>query len=637
MTTNRLVLRSMRKNLKMYYLYFFAMIFSIGLYYIFSTLQHDASIGELMDTSMNFSTAFQVAGILLIVLTIIFSIYATNIFLRRRSQELGIYQLIGLSKFWIVRILLLENLILSIGALLIGMVFGTMLSRFFLLILLNLIGIEEIVGLSLSWQATIQTLLVFVLLTIVSSIQIVMKIYKSTLIELFHAEKKQDDLTKRPSLTVGLLAVMGFLLVASGYYVSTTILDHIESLFFMMLLVLALTILGTYLIFRTSISWVLYLFRKKKDGHLGLYHSLSVAPLMHRMKEHANSLTLITVLSAMTITMISLSYSLYYSLESDTTLSMPFDFVLEDMENEAATLVETLDEEELDFSHNEVNMLRFQADFLEADSHQEPRTQHVMLLPAEQLQQAGLEVPIPKDGEAVYYHLRTLIEGADGSLPKEVLYEDTFSLTITELVIENAMNYNFYGQQLVVSEQTFEEAFEIMQQDDDVEQVVLHTFLLDQTEDREEASPLFMSSFEGDLFLIDYHSLYQESLQSFGLIIFVSGFLGFVFLVSTGSILYFKQMTEAEQEKNQYKTLRQLGFQVHDIMKGIIRKQAFVFLIPLLIGLLHAIFAINVGSVLVVSSIVTPILIAMTVYVFIYLVFAVLTINYYRQIVKSSL
>ncbi len=52
-------------------------------------------------------------------------------------------------------------------------------------------------------------------------------------------------------------------------------------------------------------------------------------------------------------------------------------------------------------------------------------------------------------------------------------------------------------------------------------------------------------------------------------------------------------MTEAEQEKQSFKTLRQLGFDVDMIMKGIIRKQTIVFLLPLSIGMLHSIFAIK--------------------------------------------
>ena len=103
-----------------------------------------------------------------------------------------------------------------------------------------------------------------------------------------------------------------------------------------MLAVLASTILGTYLVFRVTISWLFYQIRTRKQGHLGLNNSLSLAPLMHRMKGNANSLTIITVLSAMTLAMLAGSYSLYYSTEKETRFAMPFDFMFEDgSKNEA--------------------------------------------------------------------------------------------------------------------------------------------------------------------------------------------------------------------------------------------------------------------------------------------------------------
>jgi len=83
--------------------------------------------------------------------------------------------------------------------------------------------------------------------------------------------------------------------------------------------------------------------------------------------------------------------------------------------------------------------------------------------------------------------------------------------------------------------------------------------------------------------------------------------------------------------------LRQLGFQVSDILRGIIRKQVFVYVIPLVVGLVHAAFALNVGSVLMATSMVTPIIISMTVYIVIYLLFALFTIGYYKRIVNRAL
>lgn len=84
-------------------------------------------------------------------------------------------------------------------------------------------------------------------------------------------------------------------------------------------------------------------------------------------------------------------------------------------------------------------------------------------------------------------------------------------------------------------------------------------------------------------------------------------------------------------------TLRQLGFDVKDIMRGVARKQLFVFAIPLVIGLMHSIFAVKAASVLVLSSIALPSAIAMGAYALIYFSFGALTIGYYRKLVKSAI
>ncbi|WP_238544695.1 hypothetical protein [Geomicrobium sp. JCM 19037] len=207
--------------------------------------------------------------------------------------------------------------------LVIGLIVGMLFSRVFLLLFMNLIGVDGMFGLPFSSQAVIQTMVVFIGLILITSVQIILIVYRSTLLQLFHATKRADRINKRPNMLSAILALTGIGLIVFGYFISTLMIEHADSLLFLMLLVLSSTIFGTYLIFHTTISWMLYLFRRKQRGNLGLYHSLSVASLMHRLKGHANSLTLITVLSAMTITMISLSYSLYYSTENDVRLAMP--------------------------------------------------------------------------------------------------------------------------------------------------------------------------------------------------------------------------------------------------------------------------------------------------------------------------
>ncbi|MFA9456591.1 FtsX-like permease family protein [Halalkalibacter sp. AB-rgal2] len=634
MTTNRLVIRSIRKNLKMYYLYFFSMIFSVSLYYIFANLQHDSSIVTLMSGSVQFSSAFHVAGILLMVITGVFTIYANGIFLRRRSKELGIYQLSGLSKFWIGRLLIVENILLGVGGLIVGVVVGILLSRFFLIILMRILEIDKVFELSFSILAVGQTLLIFTVLIAITVIQIVIKVSKSTLKELLYAENQKDESKTIHPIISGLLAFVGLALVAFGYDLSTKIIDNLDALFAYMLMVLATTILGTYLIFRMTIGWALYLYRRSKKGNLGLFNSLSIAPFMHRIKGDANSLTIITVLSAMTITMVSLSYSLYYSAEKDTRLSMPFDIAFENMQSEAESFLTDLDKEGIDFYNHQVEGMRFVGEFTPHNSQLEAVQRTIMVFPAEPLQEAGLEIDIPAYGEAFHYDSRAIIEENEYSYPIQVEFENK-TLSVTDLEIKNIMNFNLLGMQLVVSQATFDDFKQEVQGRDNIEILQIDTFQFEDKDQLEEASLLYMPYVEEGVYMPDYHSVYIEAFQFFGVLIFITAFLGFVFLISTGSILYFKQMTEAEQERRYYKTLRQLGFNVNDILKGIVLKQLFVFIIPLLIGISHAVFAIRVASILVISSILVPTLVGIVLYAMVYLLFALFTVSYYRQIVKK--
>ena len=309
-----LVIRSMRKNIKHYYLYFFALIFSVVLYFVFATLQHDPAVVARSGGSMG--SAFKVAGILLLFIAGIFVIYANAIFLKRRSREIGLYQLIGLTKGSVSRLLIIENTLLSAGALAIGIGAGILVSRVFLLLLMKLIGFDGFIEVTFSTAAVIQTMIVFLAIIILTSIQMLVAVYRNTLLGLFNAEKTGEHPKKPKAFRSAFLAILGMLFIAFGYWLSGRMLNAL--LFVNMLVVLATVILGTYLLFRVTISWLLYQIRKRKQGHLGLYNSLSLAPLMHRMKGNANSLTIITVLSAMTLTMLAVSYSLYYSTEKET-------------------------------------------------------------------------------------------------------------------------------------------------------------------------------------------------------------------------------------------------------------------------------------------------------------------------------
>lgn len=631
-----LVRRSMVKNIKHYYLYFFALILSVTLYFVFATLQHDPAVTE--QSSGSLGSAFQAAGILLLFIAGIFVVYANAIFLKRRSREIGVYQLIGLTKRLVARLLIVENVLLGICALVIGIAIGMLVSRVFLLLLMKLIGYETFIKVSFSLAAILQTVFVFIAIFILTSIQMIYTVYRNTLLSLFNSDKKGDHPKKPKTWVSAILAILSLLLIGFGYWLSGRMLN--ELLFINILVVLATVILGTYLIFRVTISWLFYQIRKRKDGYLGLMNSLSLAPLMHRLKENANSLTIITVLSAMTLTMLAGSYSLYYSTERETQARMPFDFMFEENEAFANEISNEMNEKGISYQHETMEMLVLSGKFKEG-TFSVPLTElEVAILSDKQLQQAGIDIKAPEDGTANLYDISSISifkDSIDFPLSIELQNDQRTKLEISSIGDVNVINWSSFYSQLVVDESMYKNLRELLVSDGQAEVRRIDGFHIPDEKDKKMASAIFQQPkyTSGELH-VDYYSSYQDSVQANGLLIFIAGFLGLVFLISTGSILYFKQMTEAEQEKQSYATLRQLGFTVNDIMSGIIRKQAFVFGLPLAVGLIHSVFAIKAASFLFQSDITFTASIAMGLYTLIYLLFALLTIGYYRKTVKAA-
>jgi len=122
-----------------------------------------------------------------------------------------------------------------------------------------------------------------------------------------------------------------------------------------------------------------------------------------------------------------------------------------------------------------------------------------------------------------------------------------------------------------------------------------------------------------------------------GLIMFIVGFLGLTFLVTSGCILYFKQMDEGEEEKPSFTILRKLGFTQGDLLSGVQIKQLFNFGIPLIIGLSHSYFAVKSGWFFFGTELWTPMFLVMLLYTALYSIFGILSVIYYKKVIRTAL
>ena len=192
MSIRFIILRNLKKNLRNYYLYVFALIFSVALYFSFVTLRYDPAMDEA-EGSIKGAAAIGASSILLVAIVAIFLLYANTIFIKRRSREIGLFQLIGLTKGKIFRLLSAENLILYFGSMILGIGAGFAISRLILMILFKIIGVDEMARLQFSPQALLQTVLVFATVYLLIMLMNYLFIKGQTILSLFRVTSTAQE------------------------------------------------------------------------------------------------------------------------------------------------------------------------------------------------------------------------------------------------------------------------------------------------------------------------------------------------------------------------------------------------------------------------------------------------------------
>ncbi|MER2071414.1 MAG: ABC transporter permease [Psychrobacillus sp.] len=659
MTLNQLVLRSMRKNIKSYYLYVFALVFSVSLYYSFVTLQYNPAIVNEIGTGRS-AAALETASYLLLFIVTFFVLYANKLFMNRRSKEIGLYQLVGMSKSLVARLIAIENIILWFSAIVIGVLVGLLSSRIFVMILLKIVEKDAFVELTFSIEALMTTVVVFSVLLLIVILQTAIRIKRVTLLALITTTAVADERVKKFNAFQMFLGFIGLISIGYGYYLSTTLLDldnlpSANVLLFKMVSILALTIGGTYFVFRFSVALILNFVRKSKKGLLSIQDVLSLSTIMHRMKANAMSLTTITVLSATTLAILTLTYISYYSTDSVAKEAVPYDYIM--YEDTGFELVEEFDKEGIQYTRYDIDLLEVPADvrpLLVKESALNKNLSTELGIQVVSLKAIQNKLPNIQLQEGEGYIL-----GYDSLSAENIRIESQKPIQFNtsagkeEIFIKEAMedrlvpDYHNYGLfTVVVSDSFFQKLLndpltvnqKIVGMDLKEENQLIKAQEVFEANKVSVEIPIPGNDRATNTISVESQEDYRiKMLDSLGMTIFISGFLGLAFLIATGSILYFKQMSEADEEKGTYKVLRKMGFTTNEIMSGIRRKQLFNFGFPLIIGLAHSYFAVKSGWILFGTELVAPLLITMGIYIVLYSIFAILSAGYYRKVVKAAL
>ena len=103
-----------------------------------------------------------------------------------------------------------------------------------------------------------------------------------------------------------------------------------------------------------------------------------------------------------------------------------------------------------------------------------------------------------------------------------------------------------------------------------------------------------------------------------GIVYFLGAFLFLVFVFATGSIIYFKILTESFRDRAKFEILKKIGTTEQEIHQSVSKQVGLFFALPLVAGIIHSLVAISVLSDLMNYSLIRPVIISIVVFIIAY-------------------
>ncbi|WP_019166203.1 FtsX-like permease family protein [Staphylococcus delphini] len=632
MRFSAIVLKNFKQNLRHYGIYLFSLMLSIALYFSFVTLKYTDSIADgenakLLNSSAGIGEKF------LFVIIIIFLMYANRLFIKRRTKSFALFQLIGLSRKDLMRMMMLEQAIIFIGTTVIGLLLGLFGSRLLLLIVKKTAQIPLDIKILFEPAALTVTMILVVISFILIMVQSFIFIKRRSIIQLMYDVQQSEATQANMTKTEMIFGILGIAMIGLGYYLSTIMLKNVELILISPLSILFLTVVGAYFFFRSSVSLIFKSLKRSKRGYVNVTDVVFTASIMHRMKKNAFSLTVIGIISAITITLLSFATISKANIENNVNGLAPHEFTYIN-EGEAQKLEAYLNAKNIPYKKVVQHVIEVPIVHSGKALHKD-----VNSLPI--ISDAEVDKMDVNPGEMTlvnYFKVSEAFIGLDEGVTIDLGRKEKHApLEITETSPYNVLSYRAtLGRSVgIVDHQTFEMLKATQIKDKDNPPVTQVGFDLKNAKDVakvESANEQF-----NQMLPQSRTSLEKEQLAFSGMFLFVSGFLGIAFLIAAGCIIYIKQMDENEDEMANYQILRKMGYTHQDMFKGLALKIAFNFGLPLIIGLGHAFFAARAFNTLMNGVDFAPVILAMTVYAVIYLIFAVLAYYHSRRVIKFSI
>lgn len=615
----RLAAVNIRKNGRAYLPYLLTCILTVAMYYILKSLSLNKGLNEVVGGGV-VSTTLMLGSVVVAIFAFVFLFYTNSFLMKNRKKEFGLYQILGMEKRHLARVIACESLYAALVSLGGGLGAGMLLDKLMYLTVARIIHAQIPLDYYISADSVRYTLVLFTVLFVLILCNSLRTVSFTKPIELL----KGGNIGEKEPKAKWVAAILGLGCLGGGYFLAVTIENPIDALVLFFVAVI-LVIGGTYLLFMAGSIALLKLLKRNKRYYYKPNHFIGVSGMIYRMKQNAVGLANVCILSTMVLVMISSTSALMIGIEGIINERYPYEISMvshartEEARRNAETLIrEGIREENVNVrNESSYTSLSFTV-ICEADSGEflvrEPgiiasdRYGILCAVTAEDygkstgrtVSLAGNEVLLYTNrgtwsgdslrlfGESYRIAEKTDVYVLDGELNAYMV--PTFGLVVKDrAVLEklDRLQKEVYGD--AASDLTYRYQFDTDRSAQ--EQILLSRRLSERFAARRESLGEESAALLGSYRIDCRESERADIYGLYGSFFFLGIFLGLLFIMAAVLIIYYKQVSEGYDDQARFEIMQKVGMSAGEVKRTIRSQVLTVFFLPLLTAGVHVLFA----------------------------------------------
>lgn len=607
------------KSSKQFYMpYLLTGILTVAMFYAMIYLCTNEGL-KTIPGSDSLSMILVMGSVVIAIFSAVFMFYTNSFIIKRRKKEIGIYNILGMEKRHISKVIAIETAVVAFIAIAGGIITGVVFSKLLTMLLYKMMRVSQNIVFSVSLSGIKMSIILFLSVYAVILIYNLMQIKMANPIELVRG----NNVGEREPKTKLFMAIEGVVFIGIGYYMAITTRNPLEAINLFFIAVVCV-IAGTYCLFMSGSILLLKLLRKNKSFYYKRGNFTAVSGMIYRMKQNAVGLSNICILSTMVLVMLSTTISMFLGTEEELNnrymneISIDAYFTAPDS---AYSVMGKVEEVVSECGRNMTNVSSYGSVTLFTTQENENFIIDANSAGANQIEKMCLMNVITLE------EYNKMIKGSDlardafvDDIPKgsvaivgypEYTYDTMFLLGDRYNVIYNhkyisdsdEVYMNMVGGYYYVVVDNVETQKELMEKrraivGEDASQYLYSIgFDIDGTveEKLECISAIRNAGLESYIDSEYFDRIYIETRQEnaddfytiYGGLFFIGVFLGIMFLMVTVLIIFYKQISEGYEDKERFKIMEKVGMSSDEVKKSIRTQVRIVFFLPIATAAIH--------------------------------------------------